>query len=393
MTDLVLRADRVVSPGGVLAPGWVRIDGVLVIDVGAGEPIGPAVDLGAVTLTPGFVDLHCHGGGGHSFSEGAQATRDALSVHRARGTTTSMASLVTDSLDAIEDQVRALAPLVGSDDLVGVHLEGPWLSDLHCGAHDPALFSDPALEDIDRLLAVAPGVVQMVTLAVERPGGLAAVEHLVDAGVIAALGHSDASYDLAHAAVDAGVRVATHLFNAARRPHHRDPGLVLALMERDEVVLELIADGVHLHPALLRSTASATVGRFALVSDAMAAVGAEDGTYLLGGLEVDVTDGVARHLATGAIAGSAITLADALHHAVQVAGVDVVAAVAAVTETPARVLGRDDLGRLAPGAQADLVVLDESMRVCRVMRRGVWLDPPAPLRRSSSRRRPESSGR
>ena len=297
-----------------------------------------------------------------------------LDAHRRRGTTSSVASLVTGTLDELECQVRDLAPLVASDDLLGVHLEGPWLSERHCGAHDSTLFRDPAIGDIDRLLDAAPEAVAMVTLAVERAGGLAAVKHLVDRGVIAALGHSDASYELAHQAVDAGARVATHLYNAARAPHHREPGLVLALVERPEVVVELIADGVHLHPALLRATAASTAGRFALVSDAMAAAGAADGTYRLGGLSVDVTQGVARVLPGGAIAGSAITLADALHHAVCVAGVDLVAAVAAVTETPARVLQRDDIGRLAPGVHADLVVLDDTTRVQRVMRRGTWLD-------------------
>ncbi|PUA80381.1 N-acetylglucosamine-6-phosphate deacetylase [Nocardioides currus] len=370
----VVRAGRLVLPDSVIGPAWLRVEGDRIADLGAGEPATCDVDLGDATLVPGFVDLHCHGGGGHSFSDGPEAALGAVAAHRRSGTTTSLASLVTDTLGTLEHQVRDLAPLVADDELAGVHLEGPWLSSIHCGAHDPALLRDPDPDEVDGLVSAVPGAVRMVTVAVERQGGLDAVRRLADRGVIAALGHSDATYALAHAAVDAGVRVATHLYNAARAVHHREPGLVLALLEREEVTVELIADGIHLHPAVLRDAAVRASGRFALVSDAMAAAGAADGSYRLGGLQVAVVDGVARLVPGGAIAGSAITLAQALHHAVHVAGVDLPAAVAAITSTPARVLGRDDVGRLAPGAYADLVVLDASTRVRRVMRRGAWLD-------------------
>src|SRR3954471_8111182 len=213
----------------------------------------------------------------------------------------------------------------------------------------------------------------MVTLAAERPGGLATVKQLAAGGVLPALGHSDAVYEVAQAAIDAGARVATHLFNAARSLHHREPGLVLALLERDEVTVELIADGVHLHPSVLRAAARRKPSRFTLVTDAMAAAGVGDGDYSLGTREVRVTDGVARLTGTDVLAGSVLTLDVALRHAVQVAGLGLVEALAAVTVTPADLLGRPDLGRLAPGARADLVVLDERLDVVSVMRRGRWL--------------------
>jgi N-acetylglucosamine-6-phosphate deacetylase len=369
----VLGGRRVVTPERVLAPGWVAVDQGRILEVGTGVRPGEVHDLGPVTLAPGFVDLHCHGGNGHSFSEGADAARQALLTHRRHGTTSTVASLATDTLESLATQIRHLAPLVAAEELVGVHLEGPWLSAAHCGAHDPSLLRDPDPAEVTRLLEAAPGVVVMVTLAAERPGGLEAVQRLVAGGVIAALGHSDAGYEVAQAAIDAGARVATHLFNAARAPHHRDPGLVLALLDRDEVTAELIADGVHLHPAVLRFAAGRRPGRFVLVTDAMAAAGVGDGDYAFGARHVRVRDGVARLHGTGVLAGSVLTLDAALRHAVQVAGLDLVDSLTALTRTPADVLGRLDLGRLEPGAVADLVVLDDRLEVRGVMRRGRWV--------------------
>src|SRR6478672_1703935 len=371
----VLGAHRVVTHERVRAPGWVAVDQGRVVEVGTGTPSGPVHDLGPVTIAPGFVDLHCHGGNGHSYSEGADAALQALLAHRRHGTTSTVASLATDTLESLARQIRDLAPLVAADELVGVHLEGPWLSETHCGAHDPSLLRDPDPAEVTRLLDSVPGAVVMVTLAAERPGGLATVERLVARGVLAALGHSDAGYEVAQAAIDAGARVATHLFNAERALHHREPGLVLALLERDEVTVELIADGVHLHPAVLRSAAGRRPARFVLVTDAMAAAGVGDGDYLLGTRNVQVRDGVARLAGTDVLAGSVLTLDAALRHAVQVAGLDLMDSLAALTRTPADLLGRPDLGRLEPGARADLVVLDDRLEVRGVMRHGRWVGP------------------
>ena len=374
----VLRADRVLTPHEVRTPGWVLVEGERIVEVTDRRPGGAAVeDLGRVTLVPGFVDLHCHGGGGRSFTGGDEAARVVLATHRRHGTTSTMASLVTDSADRLERQVRDLAALVAHDELVGVHLEGPWLSDLHAGAHARALLRDPDVGEAARLLDAAPGVVRMVTLATERPGGLRLVALLRERGVLVALGHTDATYAHTHEALDAGVTVATHLFNAERGLHHREPGPVLALLERPEVVVELIADGVHVHPALLRETFRRVGERVVLVTDAMAAAGSGDGAYDLGPTRVEVAGGVARAGAGGPLAGSVLTLDQALAHVVEEVGVGLPEAVRALTSTPARVLGRPDLGVLAPGAYADLVTLDEQLRVGSVMRRGRWLAGPS----------------
>jgi N-acetylglucosamine-6-phosphate deacetylase len=371
---VLLSADRVVLPSGTVEPGWVRTSGDRVAGAGGG-PVPAPVDrhLGG-TLVPGFVDAHCHGGGGAAFTSGdPQQAATVLATHRAHGTTTTVASLVTDTLDRLEASVLALAPLVEAGELAGIHLEGPWLSGAHCGAHDPALLRAPDPAEVARLLDAGAGTVRMVTLAPELDGGLRSVGLLADRGVVAALGHSDATYAVARAALDAGATVGTHLFNAMRGLHHREPGPVLALVEDPQAHVELVADGVHLHPEVLRWAATAAPHRFLLVTDAMGAAGAADGDYVLGPAVVRVRDGVARLASNGAIAGSTLTMDRAVRYAVQTAGLPLDAVVEAATATPARALGLDDVGVIESGRRADLVHLDESLEVVRVMRAGAWL--------------------
>ena len=371
---MLLSADLVVLPSGPVEPGWVETAGDRITGAGGGNPPAPADRHLTGTLLPGFVDVHSHGGGGASFTTGDPAdAATVLATHRAHGTTTMVASLVTDTTERLEESVRALAPLVRAGELAGIHLEGPWLSGAHCGAHDPALLRAPDPAEVARLLDAGEGAVRMVTLAPELEGGVAAVAELAGRGVIAALGHSDATYAVAQEALDAGASVATHLFNAMRPIHHREPGPVLALVEDPRAFVELIADGVHLHPEVLRWAATTAPHRFLLVTDAMGAAGAADGDYVLGPATVQVRDGVARLASNGAIAGSTLTMDRAVRYAVQVAGLPLEAAVVAATATPARLLGRDDVGVLQAGRRADLVHLDESLRVVAVMRGGSWL--------------------
>ena len=376
MPDLLLTAGRVLTPARMLAPGWVRLSGDRVAAVGGGEPPRPAdVDLGAsATVVPGYVDVHNHGGGGASFTTGSvdDAAR-AAAAHLREGTTSVVASLVTDTGPALRRSVRSLADLVDDRILAGLHLEGPWLSPAHAGAHDRALLRDPVAAEVDGLLAAGRGAVRMVTLAPELPGGLAAVRRLVTAGVVAAVGHTDATYEQTREALAAGARLGTHLFNAMRGLHHREPGPAAALLEHPDALVELIADGVHLHPATLRLAARAAPGRFLLVTDAMAAAAAADGTYRLGPMAVRVRGGVARLAGSGAIAGSTLTMAAAVRHCVSSAGLPLADAVRAATLTPATALGLTGVGALEPGYRADLVVLDDGLAVRRVMRAGGWL--------------------
>ena len=376
---MIVTAAQVVTPARVLAPGWLLLEGDRLADLGEGPPPrSPDVDLGDVVVVPGFGDLHVHGGGGASFDAGtADAAAVVADAHLAHGTTTMAASLVTDTADRMTAAVRELALLVQDGRLAGIHLEGPWLSPQRSGAHQPGSLAHPDPTSVDALLTAGDGAVRMVTLAPELPGGVDAVRRLDDAGVLAAVGHTDATYDQACEALDAGARLGTHLFNAMRPLHHRDPGPVGALLD-SPVDVELIADGVHLHPAVLRTVFAAKPGRCILVTDAMAAAGAPDGDYRLGPMAIEVRDGVARLASPGgdgAIAGSTLTMDAAVRFCDGTAGLPLLDVVHAASTAPARAWGLDDVGAIEPGRRADLVVLDEDLRVGRVMRSGAWVSP------------------
>lgn len=373
---MLLRAGTVATGRELLRPGWIEISGATVTAVGAGEPPRPADrDLGAsATVVPGFVDTHVHGGGGASFSGGPAAVAAAADLHRRHGTTTLLASLVTESPADLIRQVEELAAQVHDGVIAGIHLEGPWLAESRCGAHDPGLLRDPEPAELDRVFDTAGGTVRMVTLAPERRGALEAIRRVVDAGAVAAVGHTDATYAQARAAVEAGATVATHLFNAMRPIHHREPGPVIALLEDPRVTVEVIADGVHVDPALYRHVAgSAGPDRVSLVTDAMAAAGMADGDYRIGPLAVEVSGGVAHLAGTDTIAGSTATMDRLFGFAVAHCGLPrdraLLAAVRQSSVNPARALGLAD-PTVRPGVSADLVILDESLAVTAVLHRG-----------------------
>ncbi|MDP5183489.1 N-acetylglucosamine-6-phosphate deacetylase [Blastococcus sp. BMG 814] len=373
MTTL-LRGGRAVDAAGRRDDTWLLLDGGTITAAGTGD--APAADdvveLDGAWVTPGFVDLHVHGGGGQAAEDGADGIRGALEVHRSHGTTRSLVSLVTAPVERLEASLAAVADLAAADDRVlGAHLEGPFLSPERCGAHDPEHLVAPTPAVVDRLLAAARGTLRLVTVAPELPGALDAVTRLADAGVTVAVGHTAAGMALTEQAFGAGARVLTHAFNAMPGLGHRAPGPVGAALADPRVTLELVLDGHHVHPVVAGLLLAGAPGRVALVSDAMAAAGADDGRYRLGRSDVVVRDGVARIAGTGTLAGSTLTLDDALRRAVDVVGLDPVAAVTALTATPARALGLGDrLGLLAPGYAADAVVLDEGWSVRQVWARG-----------------------
>lgn len=381
----VLTGARVVLPSGISTDAALTVEGTRIAGTATGGSAGAgdAVrDLSGCWIVPGFVDLHLHGGGGASFSTGtAEEALTVIRTHRAHGTTTMLASTVTGDLDDLARQAAVLSELAEDGELAGVHFEGPFISPHRCGAHQPSLLRDPDPADVRKLIDAARGTARMMTLAPELPGGLESVRLLADSGVLAAVGHTDSTYEATRDAVEAGATVATHLFNAMPSLLHREPGPVAALLEDERITVELINDGTHLHPAMLQlAFRRAGADRVAFITDAMSAAGMSDGRYALGPMEVEVKDGVARISdgpTAGSIAGSTLTLDHAFRRAVTVDGLGVDQAVRALSTTPARVLGLEHrVGSLEAGKDADLVVLDADFRLRGVMRRGAWVVDP-----------------
>lgn len=384
MTAHVIHSARLVSEGRILHNGWVRFEDETIAEVGtgddwrisvAGDQPDAVTDADGAWVTPGFVDIHTHGGGGASFDDGEDAIRTGMALHQKHGTTRFVLSLVTAPVDDLAVRVAGIAAMMQDDRrILGSHLEGPFLDVGHKGAHDPALLRPATPSDIELLLGAANGTLRQITLAPEQPGGLDAVRAFSDAGVAVAVGHTAADYAQTLAAFDAGASILTHAFNGMDGIHHRAPGPVAAATHTAGVTLEIVNDGVHIHPEVVRMTFASAPGRMALITDAMAAAGSSDGDYILGSLAVQVRDGVARLAEGGSIAGSTLTLDDALRRAVTEVGIPVEDAVLALTETPATAVGRGgDLGKLAAGYAADAVLLDDDFRVLQVFTAGAPL--------------------
>ncbi len=373
----LISSGTMVLDGQVRRPGWLETSGGRILACGSGPPPRPADrDFPDCTVVPGFIDMHVHGGGGASYTD-TQGIADAAVFHLRHGTTTTLASLVTTSPAELLVGVRALAEATRQGTIAGIHLEGPWLSRARCGAHDPTQMRDPDAGEIDAVLAAGGGAIRMVTLAPERPGAGAAIRRFVDAGVVVALGHTDATYEQTQRAIAAGATVGTHLFNAMPPLDHREPGPVLALLQDPRVTVELIADGVHVHPAVVHAVIEAAgADRVVAVTDSIAAAGCDDGAFRLGTVPIDVVSGVARVRGTSTIAGSTATM-DQLFRNVAGLGSDADAALAAAVRmtaaTPARALGLERVGVLRVGYDANLVVLDSDLRVTTLMAHGDWL--------------------
>lgn len=373
----VLSGARVVLPTGTVANGRVIVEGDRI--AGSAHEGAAVVDLSGHWIVPGFVDMHNHGGGGASFTSGtAEEVLTGVRTHRRHGTTTLVASTVTGDLTELARRAGLLAELTQQGEIAGIHFEGPFINPCRKGAHKEDLLRYPDPAEVRKLVDAAHGAARMVTLATELPGGLDSVRLLGEHGVIAAIGHTDATYEQTRAAVDAGATVATHLFNAMPPLAHREPGPIAALLEDERVTVELINDGTHLHPAALElAFHHAGAHRVALITDAMDAAGFGDGTYHLGPLEVEVRDGVARLVEGGSIAGSTLTLDTAFKRSVTVDKLPVESVVQAISANPAKLIGLyDEIGSLEPGKYADLVVLDAGFDLKGVMRRGEWVVSP-----------------
>lgn len=393
-----------VLTGSLVSDGARVDDGIVAIADGDVIHAGPAADApdmsdwpepavvpGDAVIMPGLIDLHCHGGDGGDFGSGdIEQARTAAGFHRRSGTTTQLASLVTDDGDSLVEKTKTLATLAFDGDIAGIHWEGPFLSVKKPGAQNPEFITEPDEKLVARLVEAAGGYGATMTLAPEHAGTEALIAQLSLSDVVPSFGHTDAHYDdtmaaLAQAAVDLGGSsgmldqrpTITHLFNGMRPLHHRDAGAVAAALQTagsGDAVVELIADGVHLAPEIVRLVFG-LVGaeNIALVTDAMAAAGCPDGSYRLGPVDVEVSGGIARLAGGDSIAGGTSTLLDVVRSTVA-AGVPLVDAVTAASRAPAEVLGRaDTVGSLRTGHRADLLVCNGDLELYQVIKDGRWL--------------------
>lgn len=343
--------------GGALVPGDVEVADGVVAAYGLDGPNGSGVAL------PGFVDLQVNGFAGVDLmGADAEGYRRAGEALLETGVTAYLPTFISAPVDETLAALGGVPAEPGGARVLGVHLEGPFLAPTRLGIHPPAARRDPDPALLERLLAAGP--IRLMTLAPELPGAGELIDLLLLRGVAVSCGHTNATAEEATKAFDRGARSVTHLFNAMRPFRHRDPGLAGAALARDDVIVQIILDGIHLAEETARVVWQSAAGRVALVTDAVAGAGMGDGVYFLGGAEIEVRDGAARGPGD-VLAGSTLTMIEAVRNLHEL-GIPLPEAVAAATDVPARVLGASALGRLDVGLPADLVILDDNLELERV---------------------------
>lgn len=390
---IAIHASRILTPDTEISDAVIVVEGARIAAIGHRDEIRippGAIDYVAagMTIVPGFVDIHIHGAAGHDVMEGTPRALDAITAAVARhGTTAIVATTVTAPIEETCHSLAGIAKYIAEHEsvgeegpnrplaaeIVGIHLEGPFISRARRGVHPPESLATPSMETFQQLLQAAEGRVRIVTIAPELPGALELIRAAVEAKIVAALGHTDADYEQTRAAVQAGARHAVHFYNAMRAFSHRDPGIVGAVLTDPEVTAEVIVDLVHVAaPAIQVLIGCKGYDSVILASDAISATGMRDGNYRLGSFEVLVKNGIAQN-SEGKLAGSTLTLDRALRNLVAL-GVPLVDAVRMATVLPARRLGiAGKKGIIAVGADADLVALTPDLRVAAVMTRGAGL--------------------
>jgi N-acetylglucosamine-6-phosphate deacetylase len=388
MTTTLLHTGRAITPlteipdaGILLREGVIEAIGPR---AGMSLPVGAQeIDATDKIAVPGFMDVHIHGAGGHDVMEGSAKALAAVARTVAKhGTTSFVATTLTASTEATCRSAEGISKYIVAQhateearaEVLGIHFEGPFISPLRRGVHPQEWIKQPSAELLDKFLHAAAGNARILTLAPEIFGAMPCIDAARKAGMVVALGHTDATYEQARAAIARGARHAVHVYNAMRPFSHRDSGVIGAVLTSPEVSAELIADGVHVdEPAMRLLLQAKGAGRVILVSDGTAAAAMPDGTYTLGSLEVTVSGGVCRN-AEGKLAGSTLTLDRALRNVVAL-GASLADAVRMLTLNPASLLGIEfKKGALRVGADADIVLLDESLHVAGVWARGVALN-------------------
>jgi N-acetylglucosamine-6-phosphate deacetylase len=383
--ELIIFNARVVAEHGVLEQGMVRVKNGSITSVEEQSkadpdklsPHVPLIDASGGWLLPGFIDVHVHGGYGADFMDSNPETLLTITrFHAAHGTTSMLATTMTAPHQDLERVLAEVSSFMSKPmpyaDLLGVHLEGPFISPKWPGAQNPAYIEPPQIGWLKDWHARYPGIVRQLTLAPEREGALELIAWLRDHGIIAACGHTDATYADMQSAADAGLTHAVHCFNAMKPLHHREPGTVGAVLTDARIEAEVIADGHHVHPAAIRLlTQVKQQQNLLLITDAISAAGLGDGEYELGGLAVTVRGGAARLTDSGSLAGSTLTMIEALRYMVREVGVNVAEVSRYASGNPAKSLGiADRVGTIAAGKQADLLLLGPNLDLQHIWKRG-----------------------
>jgi N-acetylglucosamine-6-phosphate deacetylase len=392
MTPYAIFPERIFTPQREIRDGVVIVEGSRISAVGARNEVAvPAnakrIEARGTTLVPGFVDVHVHGAGGHDVMEATPGALDAVATTLARGGTTSfLATTVTAAPDALCASAAGIAKYISAQtqngsagaatpraEILGIHFEGPFISPARRGVHPVEWIAAPSPALFARMIEASAGAARILTLAPEISGGIELIGAARKAGIVAALGHTDATYEQAMDAIAHGARHAAHVFNAMRPFSHRETGVLGAVLTSPQVTAELIADGIHVDAAAMKLLLAAKPEKVILVSDGTAATGMSDGRYRLGNFDVQVIGGVVRN-SEGKLAGSALTLDRALRNIVAL-GIPLDEAVRMLTLYPAKLLGLESRkGIIAAGADADLVFLDSNLEISKVVTRGAGLN-------------------
>lgn len=352
----IIQAKSAVIDGQLRQDIWLEIRDGIITSINNGiAPKNPDQTI-ENTLIPGFIDIHCHGGGGKYFSaEEDSGIQRVINLHATHGTTSMLASLVTEPIPILKKQIKKLVPFAETGAICGIHLEGPYLSPVRCGAHEPSLLLVPTITELAELLDMGAGHIRMVTIAPELPNAIEVIEFLVRQGVVVALGHSNADFETTKRAIEAGASVTTHFYNGLPTIDHHNANITLAALLDERLSLELILDGHHVNAPAAELMFIAAPNRVALVTDAMSAAGSDDGHYMIGSLAVVVREGVARLESNRSLAGSTLTMDRAFLNLCKLPGMSIIDAVAASSLLPAQLLGLTDRGEIAIGKRADLL--------------------------------------
>lgn len=371
MTAAIITNVNVQLPNQILpsATVWIaegKIQRIESREPEGAEHDGERIDGEGLRLIPGMIDVHIHGANGYDMMDGtAISIQEVSRACAASGCTSFLATSVSSTMEDLLNMIRSVKSVIGQEQgarIAGIHLEGPYLNPKRKGMQNEKYLRHPDLDEMELIFQEAGSLIKMVTIAPELPGGMELISFLKQKEVVIAVAHSDATYEEAKLAFAAGASHVTHCFNGMRPIHHRDPGLVVAAFEEPHVSLQAIVDHVHLHPAIVRlmHRIKGPEG-MVLITDALQAMGLGDGTYLFGGHQVTVTEGIAR-LADGTLASSTVTMNEALRLTVD-SGISMTDAVHMASTSPARILGMPNKGKIEAGYDADLVLLDERYQV------------------------------